>query len=202
MAAEPGSALDLLWSEYARVFRDLDDLSLGRWLCQTLGQFEGKAWRSSHPLLGAYRLAAQVGHEKQIWLKRLVTIPHAYSDAPCCRAPLLPLLTRDVQETGLLCPHCNETVVEFADIPDETQELLGNWGKEYGSVHAVAHWDDRQRKAAGDYSRAFENAAQTAEHLLGRAGKELVPRLLELYPAVIWEDQDECLEITPEDVRL
>jgi hypothetical protein len=26
--------------------------------------------------------------------------------------------------------------------------------------------------------------------------------LLEFYPAVVWEDQDECLEVRPEDVKL
>jgi hypothetical protein len=29
-----------------------------------------------------------------------------------------------------------------------------------------------------------------------------MPPLLEFYPAVIWEDQDECLEVRPEDVVL
>ncbi|MGO8765363.1 MAG: hypothetical protein ACLQSR_09570 [Limisphaerales bacterium] len=36
-----------------------------------LGQLEGKSWRLSHPLIGAYRLAAQLGHDRQIWQKRL-----------------------------------------------------------------------------------------------------------------------------------
>jgi hypothetical protein len=66
----------------------------------------------------------------------------------------------------------------------------------------VAHWDDRQRKAAGNYDRAYETAAQQAERLLSRAGKSLAPQLLDFYPCVIWEDQDECLEVRPEDVRL
>jgi hypothetical protein len=69
-------------------------------------------------------------------------------------------------------------------------------------VHAVAHWDDRQRKSAGDYDRAFEQAAEQAERLLAQAGRELAPKLLELYPALVWEDQDECLEVRPEDVKL
>ena len=62
MAFEPESSspLDSLWQEYARVFRDWDDLTLGRWLAQTLGQLEGRAWRLSHPLVGAYRLAAKI----------------------------------------------------------------------------------------------------------------------------------------------
>jgi hypothetical protein len=31
---------------------------------------------------------------------------------------------------------------------------------------------------------------------------EIVPHLLEQFPAVVWEDQDECLEVRPEDIPL
>ena len=202
MATDAESPLDLLWKEYARGFSDFDDLTLARWLAQTLGQLEGKVWRFTHPLLGAYRLAAQLAHNRQIWLQRLVTPPGAYSESSCCRAPRLPLLTRDVRETGLICQHCNETLVPFEDIPAPVQGELEAWGAKYAPVHAVAHWDDRQRKAAGDYDHAYENAAREAERLLGKAGSELAPRLLEFYPAIVWEDQDECLEVRPEDVEL
>lgn len=202
MAANAESPLDLLWKEYSLIFREFDDLTLARWLSQTLGQLAGKSWRLSHPLLGAYRLGSQLGHEKQIWLKRLATAPHAYSDSPCCRAPMLPLLTRDVKDAGLICQHCNDTLVPFDELPDSVRGELEKWADKYGPVHAVAHWDDRQRKSAGDYDRAFENAAEEAERLLAQAGKTLAVRLLEFYPAVVWEDQDECLEVRPEDVRL
>jgi hypothetical protein len=202
MAFDSDAPLDQLWKEYGLVFRDFDDLTLGRWLAQTLGQLQGRAWRLSHPLVGAYRLAAQLGHERQIWHQRLVTAPAAYAESPCCRAPLLPLLTRDVRESGLICQHCSETLVPFDDVPAEAAGTLREWAAEYEPVHAVAHWDDRQRKTAGNYDRAYENAAQHAERLLARAGRELAPRLLDWYPAVIWEDQDECLEVRPEDVRL
>jgi len=82
------------------------------------------------------------------------------------------------------------------------QAELNTWAAEYAPVHAVAHWDDRQRKSAGDYDHAYETAAENAERLLARAGSKLAPRLLEFYPAVVWEDQDECLEVRPEDVEL
>lgn len=202
MPNDPESPLDLLWKEYSVVFRDFDDLTLARWLAQTLGQLEGRVWRLSHPLLGAYRLAAQLAHERQIWLMRLANAPAAYGEAPCCRAPILPLLTRDVREAGLICQHCSETLASFEEIPKSMQAELEAWAAEYGPVHAVAHWDDRQRKAARDYDRAYENAAGQAEQLLRRAGVELAPRLLEFYPAIVWEDQDECLEVRPEDVKL
>ncbi len=201
MVDDADAPLDLLWKEYSLAFRDFDDLTLGRWMAQTLGQFEGKAWRLSHPLLGAYRLAAQLAHDRQLWLKRLVNPPAAYGESVCCRAPMLPLLTRDVRDAGLVCQHCNETLVPFDEIPVELRPELERWAAEYKPVHAVAHWEDRERKRVGDYDRAYERAAEQAEGLLAQAGSQLVPRLLEFYPAVVWEDQDECLEVRPEDVR-
>jgi hypothetical protein len=201
MAANAESPLDLLWKEYGLAFKDFDDLTLARWMAQTLGQFEGKAWRLSHPLLGAYRLAAQLAHERQIWFKRLATPPAAYTESPCCRAPMLPLLTRDVHEAGLICQHCNETLVAFEDIPDAVRQNLESWAERYGPVHAVAHWDDAQRKSSGDYDRAYEKAAKDAERLLAEAGASIAKGLLEFYPSVVWEDQDECLEVRPEDVN-
>ena len=200
MATDPDSPLELLWKEYSQVFRGFDDLTLARWLSQTLGQLEGRAWRFSHPLLGAYRLAAQLGHERQVWLQRLASPPSAYSESPCCRAPMLALLTRDVCEVGLICLHCNETLIPFDEIPAPARPGFEAWGARYAAIHAVAHWDDRQRKSAGNYERAFENAAEEAEALLAEAGRDLAPGLLEFYPAVVWEDQDECLEVRPEDV--
>jgi hypothetical protein len=202
MAADAESPLDLLWREYSLVFRDFDDLSLARWMAQTLGQFQGKAWRLSHPLLGAYRLAAQLAVERQIWLKRLATPPPAYAESPCCRAPQLPLLTRDVRESGLVCQHCSETLVPFEELPAPIHAELDSWAAKYSPVHEVAHWDDAQRKSSGDYRRAYEQAARDAARLLTEGGKRLAPGLLEFYPAIVWEDQDECLEVRPEDVAL
>jgi hypothetical protein len=202
MAHETEESLDHLWAEYGQVFRQFDDLTLARWLAQTLGQLEGRAWRLSHPLLGAYRLAAQVAHDRQVWLKRLATVPAAYAEAPCCRAPLLPLLSRDVLEEGLVCVHCDETAVPLEELPDDMQPLIRSWAEEYAPVHAVAHWDERQQKSVPDYERAFEDAAAKVETLLAFAGHQLLPKLLELFPAVVWEDHDECLEVQPDDVRL
>ncbi len=196
------SPLDSLWAEYGRAFAAWDDLTLARWLAQTLGQFEGRAWRLSHPLVGAYRLGAQVAHGRQVWFKRLATAPAAYAESPCCRAPFLPLLTREVKAEGLICQHCNEILVPFDELSVEFRTGLELWANEYEPVHAVAHWDDRQRRKAGNYDAAYEAAAQHAEKLLILAGTQLAPKLLDAYPTVIWEDQDECLEVRPEDVRL
>lgn len=193
---------DKLWREYGEVFEGFDDLTLARWLAQTLGQLQGRVWRSSHPLVGAYRLGAQAAHDRQIWHKRLATAPRDYAEAPCCRAPLLPLITRDVTEQGLLCQHCNGTAVAFADIPVDLQKMFRNWAEKYAPIHQVAHWDDRQQKRSANYERTLEDAASEAEQLLAAAGNKLAPALLEFYPAVIWEDQDECLDVRPDDVSL
>jgi hypothetical protein len=200
--SEPESPLDRLWLEYSLVFKNFDDYTLARWMAQTLGQLEGGAWRMSHPLLGAYRLAAQLAHDRQIWLKRLATTPAAYPESPCCRAPLLPLLTRDVLDAGLVCQHCNGAALPFEEMPSRLQEELKVWAQEYAPVHAVAHWEDRQRKTVTDYERACETAAQKAEKLLATAGSTLAPKFLEIYPTIVWEDQDECLEVRPEDIEL
>ena len=200
MAFESESPNDALWKEYARAFQAWDDLTLARWLAQTLGQLEGRAWRFSHPLVGAYRLGAQLAHERQIWFKRLATPPAAYAESACCRAPFLPLLTRDVRDSGLICQHCSETLVPFEEIAAEVRAEVEDWAQQYGPIHAVAHWDDRQRRGASNYDAAYEHAAEQAEQLLARAGRELTFKLLQVYPTIIWEDMDECLEVRPEDV--
>jgi hypothetical protein len=199
MAVNPESPLDKLWQEYASVFKEFDDLTLARWIAQTLGQLEGRAWRLSHPLLGAYRLAAQTANDRGLPLPRLVTIPAAYTNAACCGAPLVPLLTRDVKEAGLGCVHCGGTAVEFGDIPEPVRDALAEWFSEYEPIHAVAHWEESKQKRS-DYDAKFEDAAQKAEQLLATAGNTFAPQLLDHYGAVIWEDQDECLEIRPEDI--
>jgi hypothetical protein len=200
MDAGPEAPLDLLWKEYGLVFRDFDDVTLARWMAQTLGQIEGKVWRLSHPLLEAYRLAAGVAHQRQIWLQRLVASPAPYAESSCCRAPFLPLLSRDVREAGLVCQHCHGTLVPFEELPLTLRGELERWAAEYAELHQVAHWEEAERRAAGDYDAAFERAATQAEQALRFLGQELAHRFLEFYPAIVWEDQDECLEIRPEDV--
>jgi hypothetical protein len=202
MSNPSDAPLDRLWQEYEALFGDFDDLMLARWMAQTLGQLAGRAWRLSHPLVGAYRLAANHAHNRQIWHKRLATPPGAYQEAPCCRAPLLPLLTRDVNESGLVCQHCGDSAVPFAEIPPDLQDELRRWAEEYATHHNVAHWDEQQRKDCVDYDVELENAATAVEELLQEAGRQLAPKLLDAFPAVIWEDQDECLEVRPEDILL
>ncbi len=182
------------------MFEGYDDLTLARWMAQTLGQFEGKAWRLSHPLVGTYRLAASVAHGRSLSIGRLATFPSTYGKSECCGAPVLPLLTRDVKETGLGCLQCGATMVPFANIPETARKSLDEWANEYADAHAVAHWDEKKQKLARNYNDDLEEAAEKAEDLLAEAGFDIVPVLLESFPAVLWEDQDECLEVRPEDI--
>jgi hypothetical protein len=202
MANYPESPTDRLWNEYSLVFREADDLTLARWMAQTLGQLSGRVWRLSHPLVGTYRLACRWGHDRQVWLKRLVTAPAAYPEASCCRAPLLPLLTRDAIESGLICQHCGETAVPFDEIPSALQTPIRRWIEQYAPVHAVAHWDDDKRRGLSNYDEALEQAATHAEKLLTQLGTQIVPQMIDYFPVVIWEDQDECLEVRPEDITV
>ncbi len=193
---------DQLWKGYSRVFMEMDDLTLARWMAQTLGQFSGHAWRLSHPLMLAYELAAHGAHDRQIWLKGMAIIPADYAAAECCRAPLLPMLSRDVYDIGLVCKHCGETCVRLDDLPDEIRREFDTWSTCYDKAHSIAHWEEDGKKLPPDYDTLFELAAQSAEKLLAQAGIQLAPALLEIYPAVAWEDQDECLEVRPEDVDI
>jgi len=175
-------------------------MTLARWMAQTLGQLDGRGWRLSHPLVRSYQLAASVAHQRQIWFKRLATPPASFLESPCCRAPFLPLLTREIVDSGLVCMHCGEIMVPFGELAPELQGVLQPWSIRYAEVHGVAHWDEARRRTVPSYEDAMDDAADEAEMLLSKAGRILVPQLCETYPTVIWEDQDECLSVLPEEV--
>lgn len=200
--AKEETSLDRLWKEYGQSFRPFDDLTLARWCAQTLGQLHGRVWRMSHPIVGAYRLAAQLAHDREIWSQRLVHMPVGYQAARCCGAPLLPLFTRDILDRGLVCLHCGETCIPVDELPESLQPAIKAWSRTYHEVHEVAHWNEERQRKSGDYDNAFETAANRAEDLLADAANDLVPQFIERFPAVVWEDQDECLEVRPEDVEL
>lgn len=202
MNHESDDALDRLWEEYTQVFGDLDDLTLARWMSQTLSQLSGRLCRYSHPLIGTYRMASVLAHERHIWLKRLVTIPANYAESECCRAPMLPIFTREVLECGLVCHHCSETLIPFDDMPPSLQPVIQTWAEAYDRNHAVAHWEDEQREQCDDYEAVLEKAKNACCQLFEQAATSLLPPLLEFYPLVLWEDQDECLGIRPEDIVL
>jgi hypothetical protein len=191
---------DHLWKEYTDVFMEMDDLTLARWMAQTLGQFAGRVWRLSHPLLLTYELAARAAHDRQIWLKGMGIVPADYIPAECCRAPLFPVLSRDVAEVGLVCKHCGEACVHPEDLPVEMKSSLIEWAEKYEKVHSVAHWEEDGIKLPHDYDRQLEKAAIKAEKYLLENGDKLALDLLDYYPAVAWEDQDECLAVRPEDL--
>ncbi len=196
------SILQRLWDEYGQYIRGYDDLSLVRWMSQTLGQLEGRVWRLSHPLVGTYRLAAIESNKRGLWQKRLVPPPSAYPQAACCPAPLLPLITRDIAVSGMICEHCGGTAVAFGDIPEPLRGRLTAWAEQYSVIHDVAHWDEARKKAEGEYQATFDQAAERAEAMLIELATEILPPMLDEYPAIIWEDHDECLDVRAEDLDL
>jgi hypothetical protein len=112
------------------------------------------------------------------------------------------LITRDIIESGLICQHCSDTCVPWDEVPAELQSVVRPWAEEYGPVHEIAHWEEDQRGDARRFDDKLETAARAAERILGTLGTRVAPSFLEYYPAVVWEDQDECLEVRPEDIRL
>ena len=182
-------------------FAEFDDLTSRAGWRKPWASCKARVWRAVAPVFG--RLPPSPRGWDTTARSGLQTVGHppaAYPESPCCRAPFLPLLTRDVRETGLICQHCDDTLVPFEEFPADLQTDLGKWAAQYADVHGVAHWDERQRRSCGDYDRAYDEAAKQAERLLGQMGALWAPRLLELYPAVVWEDHDECLDVRPEDV--
>jgi len=200
MSGDEQAQLDQLWQEYGSFLKGWDDLSLARWMAQTLGQLNGKVWRLSHPLIGVYRLAAMEAHGRGLRLGRLAQVPHDYPSSPCCGNPLLPLVTRDVGEEGMLCAHCNGKSMTLDQLPDDLAGQLEDWSSAYAKIHAVAHWDENQKRACPNYEETYNEAAQAAERLLVELGKKILPQGLDHYPAVIWEDHDECLDIRADDL--
>lgn len=200
MSDDEQSQLDQLWQEYGSFLKGWDDLSLARWMAQTLAQLSGKSWRLSHPLVGVYRLAAMESHQRGLRLARLAQIPHDYPPAPCCGNPLLPLVTRDVAEDGMLCSHCNGKALALEELPRELETEIRTWSERYAEIHAVAHWNETQKQRCKDYEQAYNDAAQSAEEMLSELGKKILPQGLDHYPAVIWEDHDECLDIRADDL--
>lgn len=202
MSDEDTMQLERLWDEYGQFLNSWDDLTLSRWISQTLGQIEGHVWRASHPLVGVFRLAAVAAHRRGIPLRRHARIPDAYQVSECCGMPLLPLVTRDVLENGLICPFCDQRLLGLQDLSYGLGSSLGSWAEAYAKVHEIAHWSEEEKRQHGDYDRAFNQAAQQAEDLLAELATEILPPFLEEYPAVIWEDHDECLDIRTDDIVL
>ena len=60
-------------------------------------------------------------------------------------------------------------------------------------VRWMARWGEWRRKSQDQYEHVFEQAAQKSEAQLS---------YFDNFPLVIWDDQDECLQVRPEDIQL
>lgn len=201
MHEEDREAIDRLWEDYRLFFDGFDDPTLARYLAQLLGQIHGGIWRASHPMTGLLRLGAHTCHQRGLRIGRHARVPEGYGAAACCGAPTVPLITRDVIERGFVCVFCDGTLATLEDLPGELGLAVRRWAEQYREVHDVAHWDERQRLACGDYEEAFNQAAQRGAELWVDLVESLLPKLVpDIFSVMIWEDQDECLDIRPEDL--
>lgn len=201
MQEEDREALERLWEEYRLFFDGFDDPTLARFVAQLLGQMNGGIWRASHPLAGVLRLGAHTCHQRGLRIGRHARVPEGYGEAMCCGAPAMPLLTREVRERGFICPFCDGTVLGLDDVPEAARMVVRGWAQQYEELHEVAHWDERRREASGNYEEVFNRAAQRGAEMWVDLVEHILPTLVpEVFPAVIWEDHDECLDIRPEDL--
>jgi hypothetical protein len=200
MSHDDHERLQSLWEEYRKPINAYDDPTLARWIAQTLGQLKGQVWRLSHPLVGLHRLLATTAHKRSLRVARMAQVPHEFPRCPHCDSPLLPLITRDVLDDGLVCETCGGSAVAFSELPSEIQPALREWAEAYARIHAVAHWEERERAVHGDYEKAYQQAAEQVEDMLMVLSRDILPTLLESYPALVWEDHDECLDVRPDDI--
>lgn len=189
-----------LWQEHMRGLRSWDDLSLVRWLSQSLGQFYERSWRVSHSFVVAYRLGVTVAHQRDVWNRRIFSFHQNYQTAPCCNAPTIPLVSFEMMSHGIACSCCGGELISLKELPLSLRKAFMDWGRRYDSIHQVAHWDDERKKESKNYDKDFDEAGDRAIPLLTELGYKLVPKLLELYPAIFWEDGDHCLDLRPEEI--
>ncbi len=196
---EKGGGFDL-WQEHTRALKSWDDLSLTRWLNQTLGQLHERCWRASHPFVVAYRLGATVAHQRDLWNRRSFSFNPNYPSAACCGAPAIPFISFEVCTHGIYCSCCGEVLVTIEDLPEKLAHDFRHWSKKYDALHQVAHWSDDERKKHGDHNKALDQACDQASPLLAKLGYQLAPQLLHHHPTVFWDDADNCLDIIPEEI--
>ncbi len=160
-------------------FESWDNLTLARWLAQTLGQLEAAPGGSRIRSSARIASARKIGHDRSVWLQRLATPPAAYAESPCCRAPFLPLLTRDVRAEGLICQHCNEILVPFDEIPAELREPRGRMGANNTNPSTPSRTGTTASAGAwGITMTLLKTPRKQAEQLLAVAGRELAPKML------------------------
>jgi hypothetical protein len=197
---EPTRGFDL-WQEHTRALKAWDDLSLSRWLNQTLGQLLDRCWRASHPLVVSYRLGATVAHQRDLWNRRTFSFNHNYHRATCCGAPAIPFVSFEAFSHGIYCSCCGEILATIEEMPPQLANNFRQWGMSYDMIHQVAHWTDEERRRSGDYDKALDQASERAAPLLAHLGYKFAPQLLGTYPVVFWEDCDNCLDVIPEDIH-
>ncbi len=200
MQEESDHRLDHLWEEHRKWLDDYDDLTLVRMRSQILSQMCGGVWRLSHPLVGMHRLVSRTLNKRGTHIQWIQSIPSGYTEAACCGAPLVPLITRDLVEGGIYCEACGQTALHLADLPPEVSFSFRRWAESYATVHDVAHMSEEEVATAKDYEADFQAAAEQAEDELMFLGTTILPHCVSAFSCIVWQDHDECLRIWPEDL--
>jgi hypothetical protein len=196
---EKGSDFDI-WGEHLQAFKTWDDLGLARWLNQTLGQLHDHCWRASHPLVMVYRLAAAIAYQRDLWNRRIFPMNEKFSEAACCGSPAIPFVSFEIATHGIYCSCCGSVLEDVGQLPGNLPERFKQWARKYDPLHEIAHFDEVRQRASSSYEEELNHAANDASPLLAELGYQLAPQLLGLYPVVIWEDSDHCLDILPEEI--
>ena len=109
---------------------------------------------------------------------------------------MLPLLSARCPGIGSYLPALHETLVAFDEIPEPIEDECGKWAAQYAPVHAVAHWEDSQRKT-GNYDQAYDVAADEAERLLGVVARDIMPKFLDHYAAACGKTRTNAFPCSP-----
>ena len=90
--------------------------------------------------------------------------------------------------------HCGQQMVALDKIKNQQLvEKLSQGAESSAPIHAVAYWGEWRRKSQDQYEHVFDEATQKSEAQLS---------YFDDFPLVIWDDQDECLQVRPEDIQL
>ena len=73
------------------------------------------------------------------------------------------------------------------------------WAEDYSSIHGVAHWDETRRTITRITNKLLRMPLSKANNCSPTKVSNWRPAG-GVFPAVIWEDQDECLQVRPEDI--
>ncbi len=193
-------------SEYHAVFDHLSNEKLLEHETDLLNIFKGQSVRLSHPMIKYFQMLTAVCADRDLLTpKNAQKFPKEFPLASCCCGPAIGILTPFVHKAGLICLHCQETLVPLEDFPQWLREVCESWGSNYEKWSSVVRWNQEQQARAEKMSgkpigAIYEDSYFQCKDLLKKEAAEIVPGFLEHYPSVVWQDFDPAFNIRPEDI--